>query len=443
MGFDLIIRNGFIVNETSTIKADIAVSNGTVVQISQTPIVSDGGEDIVDGSGLYIFPGLVDTHVHLNEPGRTEWEGIETGTHSLAAGGITTYFDMPLNSYPPTSNAKAYRMKEELAKEKSRIDFRLWGALVPGNIDQLESLHECGAIGFKAFMSRSGTDDFRSSDDQTLFAGMKKISELGAILAVHAESDIITHELTQEAIRNGEGTAASYSGARPIEAEIEAVQRILSYAKVTQCKIHIVHVSSRKVIRLVEQAKDQGIDVTVETCPHYLSLTIDDMEQLGTIAKCAPPLRDTEERENLWKSFQNGEIDIIGSDHSPAPFEMKKRSIFESWGGISGAQSTLNVLLEEGYFKRGVSLESIVKTVSSNPAKRFGIYPRKGMIATGSDADFVIVDLNESFVLERGDLLYRHPFSPYVGKRFRGKVVSTYVGGNKVYDGRKLPQINS
>ncbi|MBS4211277.1 MULTISPECIES: allantoinase [Neobacillus] len=445
--YDLIIRNGMVVGPEESFTGEIGIKNGKIIKITRDIPIEGKAKEEIDASGLHIFPGLIDTHVHFNEPGRTDWEGILTGSKSLAAGGVTTYFDMPLNSNPPTIDAYGFRLKQEQAIKKSVTDFRLWGGLVPENVQLLEELIQTGVIGFKAFMSPSGIDEFHHSDDATLMAGMGEIARLGSILAVHAESTVMTEVLAAGKIKEGKFSALDYCESRPIISEMEAVRRLLSYAELTGCKVHIVHASSSKVVELITEAKKKGIDVTVETCPHYLSLTSDDFARLGPIAKCAPPLRSSEEVEELWKVFANGEIDVIGSDHSPAPPEMKSSkdgNMFAAWGGISGAQTSLSVLLEEGYCKRNISLQKIAAAMSTNPAKRFGLYPQKGAVAEGSDADLALISLNESFTLKADDLFYRHTHSPYIGKTFRGKNRITIVKGSIVYrNGEILPQENT
>ena len=264
-------------------------------------------------------------------------------------------------------------MKRAAAKEKSIVNPRFWGGLVPQNIADLKELHENGVIGFKAFMSPSGIADFDNADDETLYKGMKEIASFGSLLAVHAESTVICEQLAQEKQSQGKTSARDFVESRPIISEIEAVRRIISYAEATGCKLHIVHASSRKVVQVIKEAQLRGVDVTVETCPHYLSLTVKDLEEKGGVAKCCPPLRDEDEVEDLWAAVANGEITVIGSDHSPAPASMKEieGNFFEGWGGISGAQSTLNILLTEGHFKRNLPLEKIVELTATNPAKLF------------------------------------------------------------------------
>ncbi|MFC5588150.1 allantoinase [Sporosarcina soli] len=437
--YDLIIKNGNIVTAESIVQGDIAIQNGKIQKVSiGQPLEGSAGREI-NAEGLHILPGLIDTHVHFNEPGRTEWEGLETGSRGLAAGGVTTFFDMPLNSTPPTINKANLDLKKACADEKSIVNPRFWGGLVPENINDLKELHENGVIGFKAFMSPSGIADFNHVDDETIFKGMKEIATLGSLLAVHAESTVICDQLAAEKQAQGKTTARDFVESRPIISEIEAVRRIISYAEATGCKVHVVHASSRKVVEVIQAAKDRGVDITVETCPHYLALTVKDLEEKGGLAKCCPPLRDEDEVEDLWVAVANGEINVIASDHSPAPASMKTitDNYFEGWGGISGAQSTLNILLTEGYFKRNLPLEKIVALTATNPAKLFGL-ENKGTIAEGYDADLAIVNLEESFELKNEDLFYRHQHSPYVGMTFKGKVQSTIVNGEVVFENGEI-----
>lgn len=437
--YDLIIRKAHIVTPDSVTQGDIAIKDGKIAEVSNE--ISATGTKEINADGLHVFPGLIDTHVHFNEPGREEWEGIETGSKSLAAGGVTMYFDMPLNSTPTTIDRENLDIKRKLSEEKSVVHPNYWGGLVPENIDKLKELHEGGVIGFKAFMSPSGIDDFNHVDDESIYKGMTEIASLGSLLAVHAESTVICDRLAKKKIQEGKTSARDFVESRPIISEIEAVRRIISYAEATGCKLHVVHASSRKVVHEIEEAKRRGVDVTVETCAHYLALSVKDLEEKGGLAKCAPPLRDEDEVEDLWVAVKNGEVDIIASDHSPAPASMKTvtDNYFEGWGGISGAQSTLNVLLTEGYAKRKLSLEKIAALMGANPAKRFGL-KNKGNIVVGYDADLTIVNLNESFTLENEDLFYRHQHSPYVGKTFEGKVKTTIVSGKVVYDNGSFPQ---
>ncbi|WP_262177091.1 allantoinase [Saccharococcus sp. Marseille-Q5394] len=435
--YDLIIKNGKIVTAESVIQGDIAVKDGKIQEVGQA--LQGTADRVIDAEGKHVLPGLIDTHVHFNEPGRTEWEGIATGSRSLAAGGATSFFDMPLNSTPPTINKENLDLKKACADEKSIVNPYFWGGLVPENIADLKDLHDNGVIGFKAFMSPSGIADFNHVDDVTIFKGMKEIASLGSLLAVHAESTVICDQLAEEKQKQGKTTARDFVESRPIISEIEAVRRIISYAEATGCKLHVVHASSRKVVEVIQEAKDRGVDITVETCPHYLALNVQDFEAKGGLAKCCPPLRDQDEVEDLWAAVANGEINVIASDHSPAPASMKTitDNYFEGWGGISGAQSTLNIMLTEGYFKRNLPLEKIVELTATNPAKLFGL-TNKGVLEPGYDADIAIVDLNESFELKNEDLFYRHQHSPYVGFEFKGKVKTTIVNGEVVFENDKI-----
>ncbi len=436
--FDLLIRNGLIVTEERIFKGDIGVCNGKFAEISEKIGADASAETEIDATGMHILPGVIDSHVHADDPGRTEWETFAHVTRSLAAGGVTSFFDMPLNSIPYTNDALAFKAKKEVADQKCVIDYALLGGVTPDNLEYIKELKASGAIGFKGFLCFSGIAEYGYLDDEDLFSAMEKIAEVNSVLMLHAENATITTRLSRKAQLENRLSIRDYVSTRPVACEITSVQKALSMAEVTKCKTHIVHVSSGEVADVVTRAKARGTDVTVETCPQYLSLTVDDFERIGMLGKCAPPLRDAHHVESLWECIKNGEIDTVGSDHSPSPPEAKLlidgKNIFTIFGGMSMAQSTLNVMLEEGYFKRNIPLETIVKVTSANPARRFGLYPQKGSIDIGSDADFVLVDLNDSFTLQKEDLYYLHQQSPFAGKIFRGKIKTTAVRGHIVYD---------
>lgn len=430
--YDLIVRNGTLVTTESVNRADIAVVDGGIVDIA--PELVGTSKEEINAQGLHVFPGVVDAHVHFNEPGRADWEGFATGTRALAAGGTTTFFDMPLNAHPPTLDAASFDLKCMAAQAASLVDFALWGGLVPGNLPCLDELAERGVIGFKAFMSNSGIDDFAAVDDLTLYEGMKRAASLGRIVAVHAENEQVTSELARRAIAQGRTGVRDYLTSRPMIAELEAIERAILFASETRCSLHIVHVSSGRGVNMVMAAQQRGIDVSCETCPHYLVLTEDDVEELGALAKCAPPLRSAREQEALWQHVLNGNIPMIASDHSPAPADMKTASnFFHVWGGISGCQSMLQLLLTEGYNKRHLPLTTITAITGEYIARRFDLPPQKGRLALGADADLVMVDLQHSAVLQASDLFYRHQHSPYIGKSFNGRVVRTMVRGKTVF----------
>ncbi|AFH62570.1 allantoinase [Paenibacillus caseinilyticus] len=438
--YDLIVRGGRVVLPDGVRAAEIGIKDGKIAAVAER-LDAEGDCEVLDASGRVVMPGMIDAHVHLNEPGLGAWEGFASGSAALAAGGCTTYIDMPLNGVPPTVNPAALRAKLVAAEGWSYTDYALWGGLVPGNREHLRALQEAGCIGFKAFMSEpggEGEDIFARADDVTLLEGMREIAALGGVLALHAESEMIVSKLTAAGMEAGRSGALDYAASRPVVAETEAVNRSLFYAEQTGCAVHFVHISSPEAVALITAAKRRGLDVTVETCPHYLVLEAGDMETIGNRAKCAPPLRGPAEREGLWQALKDGELDLVASDHSPCPPQMKlSANWFEVWGGISGAQSSLELLVDEGHLKRGIALERIAGVLSEGPAKRFGLDGRKGRIAEGFDADLALVDLQRGYTLTEDHLLDRHRQSPYVGRTFGCRVTATVVRGRIVYEAER------
>ena len=322
---DLLIRGGEPV--------DVAVDDGRIVATGAGLELT--ATETVDATGLRVLPGAVDAHVHFNDPGRADWEGWATGTAAAAAGGTTCVVDMPLNAHPPTVDADAFRRKVEAANGAAVVDFALWGGLVPGNVSRLAELAELGVVGFKAFMSPSGIDDFEAVDDATLHEGMAEAARLGLPVAVHAESPALLEPPAGRGWRD-------YLASRPVAAELDAIARAIAIAEETGCSLHVVHVSTGQGVRLVTAARARGVDVTCETCPHYLVLDEDDLVRIGAVAKCAPPLRSRADRDDLRAELAAGSIDFLASDHSPAPASMKEGDdAFAIWGGISGCQSLL------------------------------------------------------------------------------------------------------
>ena len=433
MAFDLIIRNGTLVRETSVARGDIAVEDGQIVQI--VPELFATAHEIIDATGLHVFAGMIDPHVHFNEPGRTDWEGLSTGSAALAAGGGTCFFDMPLNSSPPVLTADAFDEKKRLAEQKCVTDFAIWGGLTPLNLHLMDELAACGVVGFKAFMSNSAIDEFPHVDDLTLLEGMQRAAKLGLPVAVHAENETITSGLTRRAILEGRTTARDFINSRPAIAELEAIERAIAFAVETRCSLHIVHVSTGAGAAAVLAARENDIDVTCETCPHYLLLTDADAADLGPIAKCAPPLRSAAEVEGLWTQLAGDEISFLASDHSPSPPEMKQTdNWFNAWGGIPGCQTTLEALLAAGYEQDRLTLQRITELTSSAVARRFRL-PSKGKLAPGYDADFAIVDLAAARLLRPDDLLYRHRVTPYLkhSLKLTGRAQRTIVRGRTVF----------
>jgi allantoinase len=444
--FDSIVRGGTLITHDAEKIIDLGIAEGKIVALKKD--LSGSAKIEIDARHLHIFPGVIDAHVHFNEPGRADWEGIETGSQALAAGGGTMFFDMPLNAHPPTCDVESFDLKATAALEQSVTDFALWGGLVPYNIEQIERLAERGVIGFKAFMSNSGIEDFPRADHATLRKGMKRAASVNRLVAVHAEDESLTQKLAQEKMTRGLTSARHYLDSRPIEAELEAIRNALDTAGDVGCKLHIVHVSSAEGVSLVTDAKKRGADVSCETCPHYLILTENDTLKLGAVAKCAPPLRPPRERDALWEQVIAGAVTTIGSDHSPSPPEMKQNTnFFKVWGGISGVQHMLPLLLGSpeaadhfGSERSGEApalsakiLSLIAKLTSFNVANRFGLQKTKGRVEIGADADFALVNFREKYSVRAEDLLYRHKQSPYVGRTLTARVVQTILRGQTIF----------
>jgi allantoinase len=429
--YDLLFRGGNLA--TTEGRADVGVSEGRIVAIG--PELEGEAAEIVDASGLCLFPGFIDAHVHFNEPGREHWEGLSSGSRSLAAGGGTVFFEMPLNAAPPTLDRETFIRKLARAQAKSVLDFALWGGLTPINIDKMEELADAGVIGFKAFMSRCGTPDFPHSDAQVLKRGMKIAAARDLPVAVHAEDDLMTFTLAEERKSQGKTGWRDYLDSRPVEAELLAIRVALDLAGETGCDLHIVHVSCPEGIDLIGMARDRGVRVTAETCPHYLLLTDESVGQIGPTAKCAPPLRDAGRREEMWKRLRARRIDTLGSDHSPAPPEMKVADDFFSiWGGISCCQHGFPLALAEWRERAGVDeFRQFAAVTAANVAERFRIGRTKGRIAEGFDADIALLDLQGSETIVAEQLLYRHAITPYVGWKLRAIVKGTWVRGREVY----------
>lgn len=410
--YDLIVRNATVITPSGPREADIGVLDGAIAAL-EPGLEGDG----IDATGLHVFPGGLDPHVHFNEPGRSHWEGLRTGTAALAAGGFTAFFDMPLNSSPPLLDGPAFDAKLQAARAGARVDYGFWGGLVPGNADRLEELAERGVVGFKAFMANSGIEEFARADDVTLYEGMAVCAKLGKLVAVHAENDALT-------ARPAGSSARAFMASRPVVAEVEAIGRAVAFAEDTGCALHVVHVSSARGVELVAEARTRGVDVTCETCPHYLWLCQQDVETLGAVAKCAPPVRTDAERERLWRLVRGGAVDMLASDHSPSPPDLKAGRFADAWGGIASCQTTLTLLLSEGDLPH----EQTARLTSAGAARRFGLRA-KGRIELGADADLALVDLRAEYVLAAQELQYRHPLSPWVGRRLRARVTRTLLRG--------------
>ncbi|MTW87456.1 allantoinase AllB [Virgibacillus dakarensis] len=408
--------------------------NGKIACIAER--IEDSAKEIVNASGQYVMPGMIDTHVHISEPGRTEWEGFETGSKALAAGGTTSYVEMPLNALPATTSKEALNLKLEAAKYQNYVDYAFYGGLVPNNLEKLKELDDAGVLAFKCFISNCGSDvpgDFTNVDDYTLYKGMQKLAELDQLLCIHAENPVITDKLAEEMVKEGRTTAMDYVDSRPIFTEVEAVGRALLFAKETGCKLHLVHISTSEAVQAILQARKEGVDVTVESCTHYFALTAEDVAEIGPRAKCQPPLRKAKDQAKLWDELMDGNIDWLTSDHSPCTEDLKEGNIFEAWGGISGAQNNVDIMFDLAVKQRSLPIERFVELIATTPAKRFNL-PRKGEISVSKDADIILVDPNRSYIVNREDLYYKNQHSAYEGMKIDCRVTKTILRGNIVYD---------
>ena len=434
---DLIIRGARVCLPDRIETTTVAVADGKIGAVGEEVFAREA----IDATGRILLPGAIDAHVHYNEPGRTGWEGWATGSLASAAGGASCVFEMPLNAHPPTLDAESFALKRAAAEASSVTDFALWGGITPVNLDKLEELAGSGVIGFKAFMSSSGMDDFPRADAGTLREGMRRAAALGLPVAVHAEDEEMVAAAAESARAAGRTTMRDYLDSRSIAAEVAAIRVACELAGETGCRLQVVHVSCGEGLDEIRAARERGVDVTAETCPHYLALNADDAVRIGAPAKCAPPLRGEPVRAELVARVRAGGVDTLGTDHSPCPPAMKDTpDFFEMWGGIAGAQSFLPALRAAG-----IEVEAVARLTASRVARRFGLAGSKGAIAPGMDADLVLLDPRDRRTLRTEDLLTRHAVSPYVGREFpvavgvvwvRGAVAWSRAGGRGSSRGR-------
>lgn len=386
---------------------------------------------VVDVGDSVVMPGLVDTHVHINEPGRTEWEGFETATRAAAAGGVTTLLDMPLNSIPPTTTVEAFQVKREAAARHSWVDIGFWGGLVCENMAELTPLREAGVFGFKCFLAPSGVSEFPEVTEAELRPAMAKLARSGAPLLVHGESP-----KRLAALKGRPNRYRSYLESRPRAAENDAIALMVRLCSETRARVHILHLSSAEALESLAQAKQDGLPVTAETCPHYLFFTAEEIPDGATEFKCAPPIRERENRERLWEALRGGLIDMVVSDHSPSPPELKHRDsgdFARAWGGISSLQLGLSATWTAAN-ERGFSVEQLARWMCLAPARLAGLNSRKGAIAAGYDADLVIWNPEATWKVEPAQIHHRHKLTPYAGRILKGVVESTYLNGEKIYE---------
>jgi allantoinase len=438
MTIDLVVRGKRVVTPRGERAAAVHVQRGVIAAVTAFEDVPAGVRTL-DAGDLVVLPGLVDTHVHINEPGRTEWEGFETATRAAAAGGVTTLVDMPLNSVPPTTTLEGLRKKVDALEGKALVDVALCGGLVPSNAslkNGLAELHYEGVLAFKCFLAESGVDEFSHVHENELREGMKELASLGAPLFVHAELPEPLSEGERAALGLDPRAYATYLKSRPRRAEDAAIELVLRIAKETGARAHVVHLSSSDALDLFARARDQKVALSVETCPHYLTFAAEEIPDGATEFKCAPPIREGSNRERLWKALREGAIDQVVTDHSPSTVELKcsgSGDFMKAWGGISSLQLGLAAVWTEAR-ARGATLNDVVSWMCAAPARLAGLASCKGGIAVGLDADLVIWDPDGELTVDPATLEHRNKITPYRARKLYGLVHRTILHGETIYE---------
>jgi allantoinase len=437
----LVVRGSRVLTSGGLRPAAIHIAGGRISRVTSPDEAPGGDANVVDAGNLVVLPGLVDTHVHVNEPGRTDWEGFETATRAAAAGGVTTLLDMPLNSIPATTNVASLHAKVAAASGKTWVDVGFIGGVVPGNVAALGPLARAGVLAFKCFLVPSGVPEFEHVTEADLREAMPVLARLGLPLMVHAELPVVIEAATLEAAARDPASYATYLASRPPAAEHEAVALVLRLAEPTGARVHIVHVSSAESVRQIAAARRRGVRVTAETCPHYLHFDAARIGAGATEFKCAPPIRGATHRDGLWAALEANELDMIVSDHSPCPPILKRREVgdfFVAWGGIASLQLGASVVWT-AMRERRIPIERLAHWMSDAPARLAGLGARKGRIDTGYDADLVVFDPEAEQTVAAERLLHRHPVTPYLGERLRGVVEATFVRGRLAFHRRTGP----
>ena len=426
---DLIIRGPKVVLPDTIAPRSVHVRDGKIVAVTDYDQIFEDCE-LIEAESV-VMPGLVDTHVHINSPGRTEWEGFQTATTAAAAGGVTTLIDMPLNSIPPTTTLDGFNTKVETARNNCFIDVGFWGGVVPGNTGELARMFAAGVVGFKCFLVPSGVDEFPHVTEENLREAMPELARLNALLIVHAE---LPGPIKSEGVPPED--YKTFLASRPRAAENEAIELMIRLSREFDTRVHIVHLSSADAVPMLRTAQAEGVKITAETCPHYLHFAAEEIVDGATEFKCCPPIRESDNREELWEGVADGTIDLIVSDHSPCPGEMKLREsgdFMKAWGGIASLQLRLPVIWTEAR-RRGFSLLDVTRWLCTNPARQVSLQSQKGTIAVGNDADLVIWNPDQEFVVDATALHHRHKITPYDGETLSGVVQKTFLRGKKIYD---------
>ncbi|MDT0566696.1 allantoinase AllB [Streptomyces sp. DSM 3412] len=423
---ELVLRSTRVITPDGSRPAAVAVADGRITAVLPYDAAVPSGARLEDLGDDVLLPGLVDTHVHVNDPGRTHWEGFWTATRAAAAGGITTLVDMPLNSLPPTTTVDHLRTKREVAADKAHVDVGFWGGALPDNVKDLRPLHDSGVFGFKAFLSPSGVDEFPHLDQDGLARSLAEIAGFGGLLIVHAEDP---HHL-DAAPRQGGPRYADFLASRPRDAEDTAIAALVAQARRFDARVHVLHLSSSDALPLIAEAKREGVRITVETCPHYLTLTAEEVPDGASEFKCCPPIRESANQDFLWQALADGTIDCVVTDHSPSTADLKTDDFATAWGGISGLQLSLAAVWTEAR-GRGHGLEDVVRWMSTRTAALVGL-DRKGAIEPGRDADFAVLAPDETFTVDPAALQHRNHVTAYAGKTLYGVVRSTWLRGRRI-----------